>query len=60
MVTVGWFANWIRVDVTYVMSGFLPMKISLLGLPCLTVLVFEDMSAILIRRLAYNVYYAYF
>ena len=32
------------------------MKISLLGLPCLTVLVFEDMSAILIRRLAYNVY----
>jgi hypothetical protein len=25
MVTVGWFANWIRVDVTYVMSGFFPM-----------------------------------
>src|SRR5215213_3843418 len=27
IVTVGWLANWIRVDVTYVMSGFLPMYI---------------------------------
>jgi hypothetical protein len=32
------------------------MKISLLGLPCLTVLVFVDMGARFIRMLAYNVY----
>jgi hypothetical protein len=25
IVTVGWLASWISVDVTYVISGFLPM-----------------------------------
>src|SRR5215207_7000071 len=39
IVTFGWLANWIRVDVTYVMSGFLPMYIvswgpSLCGVVC--------------------------
>ena len=27
MVTDGWFASWMSVDVTYAISGFLPMYI---------------------------------
>lgn len=40
--TVGSFANCTRVAVTYVMSGFLPMNISLLEVLCLTELVLVD------------------
>ena len=40
--TVGSFASCTKVAVTYVMSGFFPMNISLLELLCLTELVLVD------------------